>query len=368
MHNHTVARFISPGCAGQCHCHTGKSPGRGKLNLITETTAGLSARQRIEQLANWIVNMVWKRCATLRTRTWLSRSALGLACVVSGHAVAGAQQPAAPPAQQPQTEQDLTEGLLDLLTEPAPQPATPSPKRTESADNTKTPTQPDASPDAQPGAEPSTEPAKSSTPSPLGGSRGLGAKDFGAGDLGDGEDLGASGTNPLAEVRMEMLTAAGWLRDQSAVDKTEQLQRDIVARLDQLIDDLSQQPTPQSPPPSEEPQSPSDTQPPQQDRGQEASAKQAEGNERTREQQTVRDMTTADEARADARGTEGQPAPGTVERKGVVVDLNDPTALQRSAWGNLPDRVREQMQSRMVERFLPGYREQIEAYYRALSR
>lgn len=50
----------------------------------------------------------------------------------------------------------------------------------------------------------------------------------------------------------------------------------------------------------------------------------------------------------------------------MIVDLNDPRALQRSAWGNLPERTREQMQSRMVERFLPAYREEIEAYYRAL--
>ncbi|MGN6546902.1 MAG: hypothetical protein ACTHK7_17745 [Aureliella sp.] len=271
-----------------------------------------------------------------------------------------AQQAAPAPAQPSKTEQELTEGLLDLLTEPSKESTKPSTEPKENADERAMPAAP-TTPDGEPaGRAPSAAP-------PISSGRGMGAKDRGTGDLGDGEDIGAAGTNPLAEVRLGMLTAAGWLRDQSEVDKTEQLQRDIVARLDQLIDDLSQQPPAGSPPPPKDSQTQSPNQP-QPKPAQDGSSQKGEGQERIRQQQAQRDAASGGETQADASGTEGQPAPGELNGKGVVVDLNDPTALQRSAWGNLPDRVREQMQSRMVERFLPGYREQIEAYYRALSR
>lgn len=48
------------------------------------------------------------------------------------------------------------------------------------------------------------------------------------------------------------------------------------------------------------------------------------------------------------------------------VRLTKPTDLQQSVWGHLPEQMRSQMQSRMVEEFLPSYRRQLEAYYRTL--
>jgi hypothetical protein len=36
-------------------------------------------------------------------------------------------------------------------------------------------------------------------------------------------------------------------------------------------------------------------------------------------------------------------------------------------WGHLPERIRQQMMSRMVERFLPQYEASIEEYFRRLS-
>lgn len=58
-------------------------------------------------------------------------------------------------------------------------------------------------------------------------------------------------------------------------------------------------------------------------------------------------------------GQDGQPASTEVRTKSAV-------DLQQDVWGHLPSRVRSQMQSRMVEEFLPTYRERIEAYYRQL--
>ena len=46
--------------------------------------------------------------------------------------------------------------------------------------------------------------------------------------------------------------------------------------------------------------------------------------------------------------------------------MNAPQAYQQTVWGLLPDRVRESMQARMVEQFLPTHREQMEVYYQKL--
>jgi hypothetical protein len=40
--------------------------------------------------------------------------------------------------------------------------------------------------------------------------------------------------------------------------------------------------------------------------------------------------------------------------------------LQQDVWGHLPEKLRTQMNGRMVEDFLPAYREQIQQYYRRL--
>ena len=50
------------------------------------------------------------------------------------------------------------------------------------------------------------------------------------------------------------------------------------------------------------------------------------------------------------------------------VQRNARELLQQEGWGQLPERVRKQLQSRMVEEFLPSYRQQIEAYFQQLLR
>ncbi len=101
-----------------------------------------------------------------------------------------------PPKKPTEGKADLTEGLMDLLREPAPGPA---------SNSKETPASP--------------VPAK-----PL-----------------DGEDIGQPGENPLAEVQLGMNTLAQWLRSQPDVPRTKQLQRDVVLRLDELIDQLEKQ-------------------------------------------------------------------------------------------------------------------------------
>jgi hypothetical protein len=197
----------------------------------------------------------------------------------------------------------------------------------------------------------------------------------------DGEDVGQAPANPLAEVELGMNTLAGWLRNSSEPAKTKELQRDVVLRLDELIDQLekrsqsgqkstsnSSSSTTNSTPASNQPQQ--STQPMPSDTTRQQSANKPG---ETPKPEDKSPSTTANDAGepgqpGDGSGqpTPGQPGLGPKGKANVTVDLNDPRALQRSAWGSLPERTREQMQSRMVERFLPGYRDEIEAYYRAL--
>ncbi len=244
---------------------------------------------------------------------------------------------------------DLTEGLMDLLREPI---ATPKPR--------------------EPGSQ--SPPAEAPLPSA-------------------GEDIGQGPANPLAEVQLGMTTLAQWLRTGADARRTKELQRDVVLRLDEVdwaigttiantiavsifggcsVNTITDQPvtfsfpgaaftiwnqriTPQSgqKTDSASPQPGDDqTQPGQNGEGQNQSAGQ--------KQPGATGGGNAPQS--------GQPGPSSSGAKGVTVDLNDPRALQRSAWGNLPERTREQMQSRMVERFLPSYRDEIEAYFRALAK
>lgn len=191
-----------------------------------------------------------------------------------------------------------------------------------------------------------------------------------------------SASDPLAEVQLGMSTAADWLRSKEPLSKTEGLQNDIVARLDRLIEELEQQS------PSTSKNSAQDKTP----KGQNSSTSQRKNQLSSTNQQTASsnqqkgnaggnakqpsgqvskpgDANEGDQPTKSSTDQDGPASPGPLQKRGpVAVDLRDPEALQRSAWGSLPDRVREQMQSRMVERFLPAYREQIEAYYRALSK
>lgn len=176
-------------------------------------------------------------------------------------------------------------------------------------------------------------------------------------DVGlDGEDLGEQADRPLQSVRQSMLIAAGFLERGVTNSQTQTLQNDIVQRLNDVIAQL------------EQPNEPATEQNEQQSASNSASSHSqastqkngrrplASGNEGDNP-----DGSTSTPAGEDTPGQRGKAASGQVR-------LADPKALQERIWGQLPERMRRQMQSRVVERFLPSYREQIEAYFQALLR
>jgi hypothetical protein len=211
----------------------------------------------------------------------------------------------------------LTEGLLDLLNEPGKKPAEPSPSR-------------------QP---------RNVNPAP----------DFKPADVGlDGEDLGENSANPLESVRQSMLIAAGLLQRGATDASTQELQSGIVQRLDELINQLEQNRSP--PNRSSSKQEQSEPQP--------SNEQEQNPQSQSRQQERKQGPPETPELAESRPNSQNPGQSGTAPT--VEVDLADPRALQQNVWGHLPERMRTQMQSRMVEQFLPSYREQIEAYFKAL--
>jgi DNA polymerase III gamma/tau subunit len=161
-------------------------------------------------------------------------------------------------------------------------------------------------------------------------------------------------SNPLLGVRDRMKVAADLLQQGRSDQQTVEVQSSIVSQLDELIEQLQQQ---------QKSSQQSSNQQMQQMRQQQMQPSQSPQSSSSKQNESS--ATKPDEAN-DA-GSETGTTPGD---RGESVDAalrrNDPAALQQSVWGHLPDRVRSQMQSRMVEEFLPSYRQHIEAYYRAL--
>jgi len=224
-----------------------------------------------------------------------------------------AQEPPAKPTA-PSTSSELVEGLLDLLNEPV----------------TKKPT------------EASKQPL---TPA----------------DIGlEGEDLGEASENPLLAVRQSMLIAAGYLRRDGANAETLKLQSDIVRRLDDLISEMEKSQ-------SKEDKSKQESQQPAS--AQSNAQKQREQQNRPQTMKSRPGDRKNSESGDDRVERQGEPENPPTQRGsggGTTVELSDAKSLQQDVWGQLPSRVRQQMQSRMVEKFLPAYKEQIEAYFQAL--
>lgn len=264
-------------------------------------------------------------------RGWKKKVALPLGCIIlcgwlSGlgfgqqapsQANGGAAQSTEP--QPPQGERDaLTSGLLDLVEEPA--------------------------------AAPTNNPPENPTARPTPAEVGL-----------EGEDLGEQSENPLAAVRQSMLIAADYLQRGHTDAGTQQLQADIVRRLDDVIEQIDaaarqaslqrRSASSQRDSSTRESEQSSTSEPPQSEK---ATSQSLTGAEQERERP------------AEAAEPVGDQPGGTGAAANSQVDLSDPRALQHSVWGQLPEQVRKQMQSRMVEQFLPSYREQIEAYFEAL--
>ena len=171
-------------------------------------------------------------------------------------------------------------------------------------------------------------------------------------DVGlDGEDLGEQQDDPLASVRQSMVIAAEFLNRGVTGGTTQTLQGDIVQRLDDLIQQIEEAQKDASQQSSGEQNSQSEQQ----------ETERQQGDTETQSQSTESDQNQGQTSGRDNPGNDG-------EKKELRTDLVDPGKLQLEVWGQLPERIRKQMQSRMVEQFLPSYRDRIQSYFESLLR
>ncbi len=154
-----------------------------------------------------------------------------------------------------------------------------------------------------------------------------------------GEDLGAAPeTQPLAAARARMRDAHARLMQGDTSPETQQLQQQAVADLSRLIAQRErqlQQSEQQTGATQEAPADPDET-PPGEQAGEQA-----------------------------GQGSGGESSEPPSDRTGDK-DATGGGALDR-AWGHLPERVRQQLQSAAIERFLPKYEDLIEQFYQRLA-
>jgi hypothetical protein len=155
-----------------------------------------------------------------------------------------------------------------------------------------------------------------------------------------GEDLGtANRVNPIEVIGGQMLKVAGFLRSERIDDQTHARQQEIVSLLSQLIDQVDDSSASQSQAAMQQ----------QQRRKQEESTAQQGGQDQADAGEEVQ--------AAAAPETNNSDDQDTLVRESI-----------KTVWGQLPSRVREQIQSPLREEFLPSYRQLIEEYYKQLSK
>ena len=179
-------------------------------------------------------------------------------------------------------------------------------------------------------------PPRENAPLPRGGEDGIGN-----GEVPAGEDIGApGGADPLTRIGEKMQRAGKIIANRETGTGVRHLQQEIVEDLARVISLLEEQQANSSPSPS-----PSN------------SAGNPEGN-------TDGQGSEGAQQAGRPRGEQSTDRLGEAEATAAVVD---PQQLMRAAWGQLPERIREQMGSAGVEEFLPKYRRLIEDYYQRLA-
>lgn len=194
---------------------------------------------------------------------------------------------------------------------------------------------------------------------------------------GAGRSFGA-GENPFEVISLGMLTASKYLREGQTGSTTQDVQNNVLMRLDELIEQSEKQSKkPKSSQSSSTSQRNSKRQIPQQNQQQKQDANKQRSNQQNKSeggQESEDDK--GEQQRRSSNADNGEKDPGMPNGNGQQADdgsvasktaLGDAKALQQGVWGHLPERIRQQMMSRMVERFLPEYEASIEEYFRKLS-
>lgn len=157
----------------------------------------------------------------------------------------------------------------------------------------------------------------------------------------DGEDIGQEQTDPLTLITRRMKSVEQMIERQQTASPTQRLQREIVEDLSLLIEQLRKQCQSQGGGRPQQSPAPGKSKPKQ---GKPGDGQAKAGNSAAKESTSRVGQSDAD-----------------------VDELDDMQRMLKRVWGHLPPKVREQMQSGSVERFLPKYEALIEQYYKRLA-
>lgn len=160
----------------------------------------------------------------------------------------------------------------------------------------------------------------------------------------EGEDIGQAGESPLERISSDMAHASQLIESQATTGETRAVQEEIVTQLDSLIEQLSKQ--------CQKCSGGSCNKPGQQ-QTQSNTPKPGKGGK----PQPNAASQAAPQSRATAAGGGGEAQPGEVADRDVVKQL----------WGQLPERLRQQLLQSTTDEFLPKYRAELQQYFRRLS-
>lgn len=158
--------------------------------------------------------------------------------------------------------------------------------------------------------------------------------------LGEGEDLGEEASNPLVSISRRMRAVEGLMGQRNTSGQTQRLQKEIVADLDVLIEQLKKQ----------------------------CSSGQCAGGGKKKPKGKPGSSSKA--GTGENQGN-NRPAKDSTARTGISEDsraeLDRMREMLNAVWGHLPAKVRDQLQSSAPEEFLPKYEKLIEEYYKRLA-
>jgi hypothetical protein len=165
-----------------------------------------------------------------------------------------------------------------------------------------------------------------------------------------GKDLQQEAAKALAEAAREMRESQDRLAKKDAGEGTQDIQRDILKRLDTLIKQQQQQDQQQQ----QQSQS-SSANSRQQQNSRDRGGQQSSGRQRQTVQQ--RGNGQGNQPRATQADNSGRGGPDTKERMSKIADL------YKGVWGSLPETLRPEMDQYSRERFMPKYDDLLKQYY-----
>lgn len=194
----------------------------------------------------------------------------------------------------------------------------------------------------------------------------------------------ADAESPLDFIQLGMRAASTYLREGETGKTTQEVQSNVLLRLDELIQQSEQQAAQKQRKSSSRQQKRKSQSQSRQQKQEDSESSSANNQPSQNEQQ---DSSQSDEMKEkdDSQRPGQEPSdpsqsdqqnpsdPGNLSgenrdgNNSVTAKPSDPKSLQQGVWGHLPEKIRQQMMSRMVEKFLPQYEASIEEYFRRLS-